>query len=458
MYEETTLLQTDSLMQRYRRRILFLQLKHGYEVAAGFKVAREEVLIALKNLQRDGSHFLDIKKSIEKDLKDVRTALLDVQRLYSEIAASITTVVASRTVLNKQRYVIEELHQEGLLDSNEYKKMKGSVEFKMKKLITRPPLIKMPKKFDILRQVPWLDEIGEQHLSEICTYFEDVVFQRGDVLVEENDLSDSVHIIARGTVVVSTMDRSKGSSIDIDELGMGTVFGEIAWVLKCPRLASITATSPGLLLSIPGDSLRQIADSNQQLERKLWLTCGYRLSENMLTTLGGKSRRQIRDVVHDMELYCIDPMNKNICFRIDGCVILLQGVAIVRDGLRGTNEVIEAPEVISGIAKSGNLTYFVEFSTNAKYMCHHLTIIEYDSKNDIANPTPASGTPKKTSIVDLELFAARSIRDVPDPSNQQKESFRKEYIMDSSTFIEQASSCTNRSLISIEAVNEDNIA
>ena len=110
---------------------------------------------------------------------------------------------------------------------------------------------------------------------------------------------------------------------------MGTVFGEIAWVLKCPRLASITATSPGLLFTISGDDLRRLSASNKALENRLWQTCGYRLSENILTRNTGKPRRQIREIVHDMNLYCIDPMNKNIYFYNDGHVILLQGVAIV---------------------------------------------------------------------------------------------------------------------------------
>ncbi len=203
MNDQTTLLESinsESWLKKYQRRILFSRIKHGYEVATGFKVAREEVLMAMKHLQRgEGDNFSEISKGIEKDLKAVRTALLDVQRIYSEIAASITTVVAARTVLNRQRQAIIELHHEGLIDTNEYKKIRGSVEYKMKKLTYHPPIISMPKKMDILRKLPWLEGLSNDILSEISSSFEDVVFNRGEILVEQDDdSSDSVHVLARG--------------------------------------------------------------------------------------------------------------------------------------------------------------------------------------------------------------------------------------------------------------------
>lgn len=410
MNEQNSLISTDGWFKRYQRRALFSQLKHGYEVATGFKVAREEVLQAMGQLQRDENQFDLIKKGIEKDIKGVRTALLDVQRLYSEIAASITTVVAARTVLNRQRVKIEELHQEGLLDMNEFKKLKGSVEFKMKRLIYHPPMISMPKKMDILRQVPWLDGFTSTQLVEISDYFEDVVIQRDEILVEQGQISDNVYVLARGSVAVTTKDSVIGAEVEIDELGMGSVFGEIAWVLKCHRLATIRATSPGLMFTISGEILRQLSESNKELENRLWKTCGCRLSENILVRQNGKSRREIRDIIHDMVLFDVDPHHKNMCFlnMFGHHVILLKGVAIIRDDSRGTTEVIEAPDMISGVVKSENLRYFVNFSTDAKYMCNSNSFVEIEDKEAI----PTSVMTDFQSMSELELKASRPARTI----------------------------------------------
>ncbi len=220
MNEPTTLLEKETVFKRYQRRLIFNQLKFGFEVATGFKVAREEVLAAMVKLQNEENHldFENIRRNVKADLKNVRTSLLDVQRLYVEIAASITTSLAARTVLNKQRHAIDDLYQEGCLDFNEYNNLKGSVEFQMKTLTYRPPNLSMPSKAHILRQIPWLECLDEEELSKVSSSFEDAVFQRGDVLVRQNERTESVHVLARGTVTVSILSES-GGEVEIDDLG-----------------------------------------------------------------------------------------------------------------------------------------------------------------------------------------------------------------------------------------------
>lgn len=299
MDEQTTLLSADGFIKKFQRRMLYSQLRHGYEVATGFKVAREEVLSSLSNIETDQDALTTIRSSIELDLKKVRSALLDVQRIYSEIAASITTTVAARMVLNRQRHTIDDLHHEGWLDTTEFQKLKGSVEYKMKALTYHPPIINMPNKIDILGQIPWLECIAKQDLSNIAESFEDAVFTTGDVLVKQNEKSESVHVLARGTVAVR-FETSVGEIIEIEELGMGSVFGEIAWALDATRRATIIATSPGLLFTISGSKLKEIANAYSDLDRKLWETCGRRLAENMLiTSTNNRNRTDIRECVHE---------------------------------------------------------------------------------------------------------------------------------------------------------------
>jgi hypothetical protein len=311
MNEPTTLLEHEGWMMFYRRRVLFNQLKNGYEIASGFKVAREEVMMAMKHIQNDGNDLRGILEIVERDLKDVHSALLDVQRIYNEIAASITTSLAARIVLNKQRLAIVNLHHEGMIDLNEHNRLKASVEYQMKKLAYHPPIIAMPQKIDILGQIPWLESVDRKELESIASSFEDAVFQRGDILVQQDEKSDSVFVLARGTVTVSYK-QDGGDEIEIDELGMGNVFGEIAWALNSLRGATIKATSPGLLFTILGTKLRELSASNEKLERRLWQTCGKRLSENVLVTHGFKSRDQIREMVSEMDLFTVDPMNKKL--------------------------------------------------------------------------------------------------------------------------------------------------
>jgi sodium/hydrogen exchanger 10/11 len=360
---------SEGMAKNYKRRILYNQLQHGYDVASGFKIAREEALDLLSGLLGSATRFQAIRDEIEEDLKSVRSSLLDMQRLYSEIASSITTGIAARTVLNKQRHAIHDLFHEGMLDKSEMDKMIGSVEYQMKRLQYQPPVITMPAKEDLLKQIPWLECLSMEQLVGAVDSFEDSVFTRGDVLLKQDDMDDTVYVLARGTVVVE-LETQLGEKIELDELGMGSVFGEISWALKSARGASIIATSPGLLFKIAGSKLTELANKNPDLSDRLWDTCGRRLSENMLAGQlehHNKSRRQIRDIVHNMDLFTAKE-KRVVEFKAKAHVILLLGNGVQINKLSGIPEIIESPSIIEPVEPG--VDYFsVSFSSDSKFMC-----------------------------------------------------------------------------------------
>jgi len=212
--------------------------------------------------------------------------------------------------------------------------------------------------------------LSKTELLKIVEDFSDAVFQRGDVLMKQDDDDDSVYVLARGTVRVE-IETQLGEKIELDELGMGSVFGEIAWALKSKRGASIIATSPGLLFTISGQKLREIAERETDLADRLWDTCGRRLSENMLANQvehASKSRRQIRDIVHSMELFGVQPTRKDLEFRTKAHVVLLQGNAFQVSQRTGETRIVEAPDMVRPMGDTGDF-YSVKFSNNAKFMC-----------------------------------------------------------------------------------------
>jgi len=361
---------SEGIAKNYKRRILYNQLQQGYDVASGFKIAREEALDLLSGLLGSATRFQTIRAEIEEDLKSVRSSLLDMQRLYSEIASSITTGIAARTVLNKQRHAIHDLFHEGMLDKSEMDKMIGSVEFQMKRLHYQPPVITMPAKEDLLKQIPWLECLSLEQLRGAVDSFEDSVFTRGDVLLKQDDTDDTVYVLARGTVVVE-LETQLGEKIELDELGMGSVFGEISWALKSSRGASIIATSPGLLFKIEGSKLTNLANTNPDLADRLWDTCGRRLSENMLAGQAehhNKSRRQIRDIVHNMDLFTVKKNKRQIEFKSKAHVILLLGTGVQVNRMTGQAELVEGPAIIEPVLPGVDY-YSVNFSTESKFMC-----------------------------------------------------------------------------------------
>lgn len=368
--------QHGSLIKRYQRRILYNQLQHGYEVANTFKHAREEALSGLRRIDSNALGMDEIRKSLEKDIRSVRSSLLELLRLYPEVASSITTAVAARTVLNCQRQKLDELQGEGLLDETESEKLRDSVDSHMKRLINSPPLIMVPKKEEILAQLTWLQCLSSGEMRQITAAFEEGVFKSGDVLVRQGEADDRVHILARGTVKV-LYDKSSGERIEVDELGIGSVFGEISFLLSHRRGASIVASSSGLVYTIDGQALRRFCKVNLQLEERLWQSCGRRLAENLLAAKleSRLSRREVRNIVDDMTITHIHRNGiTSALFRpgLDRPIVLLTGRGSFSCESTGRTEIVEGPAILDPKPTHlrGDGVLEVEFSEGSKFMCH----------------------------------------------------------------------------------------
>ena len=410
--------QQGSLLKRYQRRGLYNQLRAGYEVSVAFKLAREEALAGLRHFEAHASEIDGIRRSLEKDIRDVRSSLLDLVRLYPEVASSITTSVGARTVLNRQRRTLEELHGEGLLDATEFDRLRHNIDAHLKRLLSSPPIILVPKKEDILRQLPWLQCLRGGEMRQITHAFEENVFKTNDILVQQGASDDRVHILARGTVRV-VYDKPSGERVEVDEIGIGSVFGEISYLLARRRGASIVASSSGLVFTIDGHALRHFIAINPQLEDSLWKTCGRRLAENLLAAKleARLSRRQVRDLVCDMTITNIHRNGLTSAWfqpSLDRHIVLLSGRASYTGEGTGRTEIIDGPAVLD--PKPAFLTedgsFEVEFSEGSKFMCHPETrtvvrrrsngVGEAKSVNHTGSPGPIS----PSSCRELVLYEA----------------------------------------------------
>ena len=365
-----------SLLKRYQRRVLFNQLQNGYEVANAFKHAREEALSGLRRFESNALDMSEIRKSLEKDIRSVRSSLLELIRLYPEVASSITTAIAARTVLNCQRQKLDELQSEGLLDETESEKLRDSVDSHLKRLINSPPITMIPKKEEILAQLTWLQCLSSGEMRQITAAFEEGVFKNGDVLVRQGEADDRVHVLARGTVKV-LYDKSSGERIEVDELGLGSVFGEISFLLSHRRGASIVASSSGLVFTIDGQALRHFCSLNPQLEERLWQSCGRRLAENLLAAKleSRLSRRQVRTLVNAMTITQIHRNGITSALLrpgLDRPILLLDGRVSYSCESTGRTEILEGPAILdpkpTHLTEDGVLE--VEFAEGSQFMCH----------------------------------------------------------------------------------------
>ncbi len=103
-----------------------------------------------------------------------------------------------------------------------------------------------------LKDVPFFSSLSESDLAAVAEQTYEVSVPAGEVLAREGDLGDEFFVIESGTAEVT-----RGGA-PVAKLGAGDFFGEIALIREDRRTATVTATSPMVLIVMKGSSFRSL--------------------------------------------------------------------------------------------------------------------------------------------------------------------------------------------------------
>ena len=97
----------------------------------------------------------------------------------------------------------------------------------------------------------------KQEIENIASNSERIHFRKDQYIIKQNDIGDSLFIIADGVVNV-TIDNNKGEKVMISKLGVGDFFGEMSLMTGEPRTANIIAEIPCVVLKVSKDTIKNI--------------------------------------------------------------------------------------------------------------------------------------------------------------------------------------------------------
>jgi CRP-like cAMP-binding protein len=100
---------------------------------------------------------------------------------------------------------------------------------------------------------------------------EEIDFKPGKVLIHEGRPGREFFVLVEGNVEVSRAGRS------IDTMQSGDFFGEAALLSDAPRNATVTTTSPVLMLVITDRDFRRLLAESPQIQGKVLLAIADRL-------------------------------------------------------------------------------------------------------------------------------------------------------------------------------------
>ncbi len=105
---------------------------------------------------------------------------------------------------------------------------------------------------DRLRKIPVFSDLSDEELHHISNLAAEVSVPEGKELVREGDYSYDVLAIEEGTARVDKGGRQ------INVLGPGDIIGEMGVLERSQRSATVTATSPMLLVTLTSWDIRKL--------------------------------------------------------------------------------------------------------------------------------------------------------------------------------------------------------
>lgn len=100
----------------------------------------------------------------------------------------------------------------------------------------------------------------------------------GTVLCQESEIGDTVFLVLQGEVEVKK--ESDEKSIILSTLGVGELVGEISAILSMPRIATVVATQPSIILEININEFSSLLEKVPSLKHMVYK----KLSERTIQT------------------------------------------------------------------------------------------------------------------------------------------------------------------------------
>ena len=116
-------------------------------------------------------------------------------------------------------------------------------------------------KTELISRVPLFSQCSKGELQEIAAIADEIDIAEGKELTTEGSPGREFFVIIDGTASVAQ------DGDQINDLGPGDFFGEVALVKDTPRTATVTATSPVRALVVTRQNFKRLIERQPDIER-----------------------------------------------------------------------------------------------------------------------------------------------------------------------------------------------
>jgi CRP-like cAMP-binding protein len=120
----------------------------------------------------------------------------------------------------------------------------------------------------LLQNVYLFKDLAPKELEQVSALAKLETHNAGDEIFMEGDKAHSLYVIKFGTVKIQHS--GKDDRVDVATLGTGSHFGEMAFVDKEKRSASVTATERAEIVRIDFAELAKLVETNSAIATKIY--------------------------------------------------------------------------------------------------------------------------------------------------------------------------------------------
>lgn len=253
------------VLNRLALKYSFVRMAIGYDVARAFIHAQDEMLSYLQTLAPSEEIEGEIRVEIEQNKQDTYAKIALLRLTFPEILKNLETYAASRAMLNRERSVIHDLIEAGVIDAAEAKWLIKDVEARMQHLSYETERISMEHVLALLHQTKVVEGLSEVCIQKLTYIMEEHIYSDGQVIIQQEKLQGGLIFVIRGTVEVITL---KDQRQTVRHLGPGAWIG-IEDLLGQPFTEKVIAHMPVEIMWLPGEKLARLLNTESRLVENL---------------------------------------------------------------------------------------------------------------------------------------------------------------------------------------------
>ena len=200
---------------------------------------------------------------IEARIEDTDRALDAVRLQYPAYWRVASGRFLSRTAVRLELEAYNRMAGEGLLSAELLRNLVGDLRARLESFEAIPPLDLGLDVDMLIRNVPLLGELDEKARADLMPRLVPRLALPGERIIRRGERGDAMYFIASGAVEVQRPED------EVIRLGTGEFFGEMALIMRRPRVADVVALSYCRLLMLPREAFRAFLQEHPELMQQV---------------------------------------------------------------------------------------------------------------------------------------------------------------------------------------------